>query len=319
MKKLRTSLLCIFLFHFLVPSLIASPRGKSYVKNPKGYSFGVRTTGKGSPMILIPGFRGSADTYDEIVAHYKTRFKCYVITPAGFAGQPGLVGNDHPLRVQRDEIIQFILDNRLQKPILVGFSFGGSLALWIASTRPDLIGALIELDGVPFDAAVENPNVNTDSIKNVAEKRRLKIVSKNAAYWVKIDSTRHTAKYRNDGIDELKKLVTDSLRINQILDWDDLSDYKTSGLMDAEQEGLDLRDSVRKIKSPILVLGSWMGWDNIKTKEQAEARYRNQYTLAKDLTLAFSANGKHFLMYEDFNWMIAQMDRFLKQHRKKNS
>src|ERR1700735_3753919 len=109
------------------------------------YSFGVRITGEGKPMILIPGNKGSADTYNEVVAHYKSRYKCYVITLAGFAGQPPSDAHDHLLLQQRDEIIQYIIDKKLHRPVLVGFSFGGALAMWIACTRPDLVGPFIDL------------------------------------------------------------------------------------------------------------------------------------------------------------------------------
>jgi N-formylmaleamate deformylase len=310
-KKLLLFLLCL-------PSFILSKQplfGLGHVSAKSHaspvYSFGVRVTGKGKPMLLIPGMKGSADTYNEIVAHYKTLYKCYVITLAGFADQPAGTSTEYPLRKQRDEIIQFIEDKHLDKPVLVGFSFGGSLALWIASTRPDLIGPLIELDGTPFDAAIENPNVSVDSVKKKAEKSHNKILSRDAAYWRRLDSTRRTPAYRREGFVELQNLESDSLRINQILDWDDLSDYKTSFLMGTEMDGLDLRDSVAKVKSPILVLGSWKGWDNVKTKEEAEKRYAAQYARAKEVTILFSANGKHFLMYEDFDWMISKMDAFL--------
>ncbi len=82
------------------------------------YSFGPRIIGRGRPMILIPGLKGSADTYYDIVDHYKSRYKCYVITLAGFAGQPPSGVHDHLLLKQRDDIIRFIVDNHLHKPVL---------------------------------------------------------------------------------------------------------------------------------------------------------------------------------------------------------
>src|SRR6201994_2043490 len=109
------------------------------------YSFGVRIMGKGKPMILIPGFKGSADTYNDVVAHYKDHYTCYAITLAGFAGQPSSGAHDHLLQRQRDEIIQYITDKHLNRPVIVGFSFGGVLATWIATTRPDLTGPLVDL------------------------------------------------------------------------------------------------------------------------------------------------------------------------------
>ena len=118
-------------------------------------------------MILIPGFKGSADTYNDVVAHYKNHYKCYVLTLAGFAGQPPSGLRDHLLLKQRDDIIRFITDKHLHKPVLVGFSFGAGLAMWVACTRPDLTGPFIDLDGTPFDAAVDDEQVNKDSVIKV--------------------------------------------------------------------------------------------------------------------------------------------------------
>src|SRR5580700_9850957 len=99
-------------------------------KEIPGYSFGIQIVGKGKPMILIPGYKGSADTYNDVVAHYKNHYKCYVITLAGFAGQPPSGAHDHLLQEQRDEIIRYIIQNNLHKPVLVCFSFGAGLGLW---------------------------------------------------------------------------------------------------------------------------------------------------------------------------------------------
>jgi N-formylmaleamate deformylase len=297
----RSLLISIFLFCFICA-------------NAANYSFGVRIVGHGRPMILIPGLKGSADTYNDVVAHYKDHYKCYVITLAGFAGQPGSGELVHPFRQQRDEIIQFIIDQHLHKPVLVGFSFGGELALWITSTRPDLIGPLIELDGVPYNDGIESDHVNKDSITMLDKKYYDQVINAKPAYWKHLDSLRHTKKWRHEGFVEIENMATDTNRINQILDWDDASDYKASWLMMGEANDLDLRDSVAKIKSPILVLGSWTGWNNFKTKEAVSKRYQMQYAPAKNATIVFSEHGKHFLMYEDFDWMIREMDNFLRKY-----
>ena len=151
-----------------------------------------------------------------------------------------------------------------------------------------------------------------DSIRKDARNRREKIISATPDYWRHVDSIRHTKKFRDDGLAELQELVTDTNRIKQIMEWDNLSDYKTSRLMINEMNGLDLRDSVSNIHSPILVLGSWIGWGNFKTKDAVEKRYQMQYAPADKVTIVFSEKGKHFLMYEDYDWMIAEMDKFLK-------
>ncbi len=287
---------------------------KAQDMQPSKYSFGVRIIGKGRPMILIPGLKGAPDTYNDVVAHYKEHYKCYVITLAGFAGQPANADTLHPLQTQRDQIIQYIIDKHLKKPILVGFSFGGTLALWITITRPDLIGPLVELDGVPFDDGIESDHVNMDSLRRDAKLQRYRTLNATSAVWKHLDSVRHTNAFRKSGFVYLQNLLTDTNRIKQVLNWDDASDYKATWLMLDETETLDLRDSVAKISSPILVLGSWKGWDNLKTKDAVEKRYQMEYAPAKNVTIVFSENGKHFLMYEDFDWMITEMDKFLAKH-----
>jgi N-formylmaleamate deformylase len=278
------------------------------------YSFGIKISGKGKPMILIPGNKGSADTYNEVVAHYKNHYKCYVITLAGFAGQPPSGVHDHLLLKQRDDIIRYIIDKHLHKPVLVGFSFGAALAMWIACTKPDLIGPFIDLDGTPFDAGVDADHFNKDSLLKANEERYAKALMRTPAYWKMRDSIYHSPASYKIGFAEVQKLVSDTNRIAETYSWDVASDFRSSVLMNLEADTLDMRDDVAKIQSPILLLGSWKGWDVIKTKADAEKRYGAQFAKAKNITIAFSENGKHFLMWEDFDWMIGQMDKFLNEN-----
>ncbi len=279
-------------------------------KTPE-YSFGVRITGEGKPMILIPGNKGSADTYNEVVDHYKNRYKCYVITLAGFAGQPPSDAHDHLLLKQRDDIIRYIVNEHIHKPVLVGFSFGAGLAMWVACTKPELIGPFIDLDGTPFDASVDADHFDKDSLIKADGERYKKALTRTQAYWKMRDSAFHSAASNKEGAIYLQKLVSDTNRIAKIMRWDEASDFRSGVLMNLEADTLDLRDDIAKIQSPILLLGSWQGYDIIKTKADGEKRYAAQFAKAKNIKIRFSENGKHFLMWEDFDWMISEMDRFL--------
>ena len=286
-----------------------------YGKQGAVYSFGIRIIGKGKPMILIPGYKGSADTYNDVVAHYKNHYKCYVITLAGFAGQPPSRVYDHLLLKQRDDIIRFIIDKHLHKPVLVGFSFGAGLAMWIACARPDLIGPFVDLDGTPFDAAVDVNHLDKDSLIKADGIRYEKLLSRPPDIWRKRDSAFHSPASEREGFIYLQKLVSDTNRVREIMAWDRASDFRSAALIDLESDTLDMRESVANIKSPILLLGSWQGWDNIKTKAEAEKRYAAQFVKAKNLTIEFSEHGRHFLMYDDFDWMIGEMDKFLEKNK----
>ncbi len=131
------------------------------------------------------------------------------------------------------------------------------------------------------------------------------------SFWRKRDSAFHSPASNKEGVIYLQKLVSDTSRIAEIMVWDKASDFRSSVLMNLEADTLDLREEISKIKSPILLLGSWRGYDVIKTKADGEKRYRAQFVKAKDVSIAFSEHGKHFLMWEDFDWMISEMDKFL--------
>ncbi len=111
-------------------------------------------------------------------------------------------------------------------------------------------------------------------------------------------------------------MISDTAQIPQVMAWDRASNLKATWLMLCEMEELDLRDDVAKIQSPILVLGSWVGWDSLKTKKLVEAAYTRQFAKAKDCRIVFSEQGKHFLMWNDYDWYINEIDQFLKTNSK---
>src|ERR1039457_2426934 len=141
----------------------------AYAQTPAP-SFHVDIIGKGKPMILIPGFASSGETWDSTVARYKDRYECHVLTLAGFAGEPRI---EAPfLETVRKDLAAYIRDNKMNKPVIVGHSLGGVLALWLAEREPDLVGPLVIVDSLPFLAAIMNPDATAESVKAQAEQMR---------------------------------------------------------------------------------------------------------------------------------------------------
>jgi pimeloyl-ACP methyl ester carboxylesterase len=76
--------------------------------------FQVKVTGRGRPVILIPGLSSSGETWDTTVARYKDRFECHVLTLAGFAGAPRIPAP--MLEHVREGIAAYIRKNKLDHP-----------------------------------------------------------------------------------------------------------------------------------------------------------------------------------------------------------
>ena len=126
-------------------------------------SFKVEVYGSGQPIILIPGYSCSGDVWKATVDNLKGNYQLHVLTLAGFAGVPPI---DTPiLKTVKNDLIKYVKDNHLNKPVLIGHSLGAFMSLWVASEEPSLFSKILCVDGVPFISAMSNPSITAEEIK----------------------------------------------------------------------------------------------------------------------------------------------------------
>jgi pimeloyl-ACP methyl ester carboxylesterase len=270
-------------------------------------AFRVQVAGHGRPMILVPGLSSSGDTWTGTVAHYRDRFTTHTITLAGFAGVPPIDGGS-VLTAARDQLASYIEANHLDKPVVVGHSLGGNVALDLAAARPDLVGPLVIVDSLPFYAGVLFQVDTADAAKPVVEQMR----------------ARFAALSRQDYDDYVKShqatrfMVTKPSDLATITEWGLKSDPKTVYTAMTELYGSDLRPALPRIASPALVLGTWTGVrDQMQqmrvpiTKEAVVENFKRQYEGLRTLHFAVSDSSRHFVMFDDPAWFFEQVDAFL--------
>lgn len=260
-------------------------------------AFEVKVTGKGQPVILIPGYSCSGDVWNETVDHLKNKYELHVLTLAGFAGAKP-IEEEEILKTVRDQIIQYVKDKKLKKPMLIGHSLGAFMTLWLNATEPDLFGKGICVDGLPFVSAIGRPEVTAASLKSNPQYDKQTTINNfkaipNEGY------VKNTAK-------AMLYQVSDTVHARKIAEWSFKSDRKTLGSTIIEMSLTDLRQDIGKIKSPILVMASVFG-----TKEASEKVYNEQYALLKNKTIKV-ADSKHFIMYDQQEWFLNEVDAFLK-------
>ena len=282
MKNLSTSL---FLLFFVCQSF-----AQNYT------AFEVKVIGKGEPIILIPGYSCSGEVWNETVEHLKDRYQLHVLTLSGF-GTAKPINDDEILKTVHNQIIQYVKDKKLHKPILIGHSLGAFMTLWLHSSEPDLFGRSICVDGVPFISAIFNPLATAEILKSDPNYNKEMVIE-------------NFKKIQDEGyIDNITKAmvyqVTDTIRARQIATWSFQSDRRTLGSTIVEMSTTDLRPELPKIKAPILILASIF-----ETKENSEKVYGKQYELLKNKILIV-ADSKHFIMYDQPDWFYKQIDSFL--------
>jgi len=259
-------------------------------------AFQVTVTGHGHPLILIPGFSCSSDVWNETVDHLKSKYQCHVLTIAGYAGTKPI---DSPvLKTVRDQLIEYVKQRKLDKPIIIGHSLGSFMALWVASTAPELFGKLICVDGMPFYAALNNPDANADSLRNDP--------AYNSAAVVENFEKQDNPGFIDRAAKALAWQVADTARARQIATWQYHSNKRTLGLTFIELATTDLRKAISKIQSPVLVLGSIY-----YTKEKSYELIGQQFKLLQAAVIHV-ADSKHFIMYDQPEWFYNEIDSFLK-------
>jgi pimeloyl-ACP methyl ester carboxylesterase len=255
-------------------------------------SFNVVKKGNGEQsVILIAGLASSSAVWDETVAVLSKSKTCYVISFSGFAGNKAQSNPD--LKLWESDVVKFIKDKKIKKPILVGHSMGGTLVLAIAANHPDIISKLIVVDAFPSAAALYNP----------AFKRQENV---DCTPFINQFGGMNDSQFYNFQKTNISQMVSDSVRLEMILDWSMKSDRKTFGKIYCEFVNTDLREKLSAIKCPSLILLQPV----FKSKD---AEVKQQYALLKNADIRYAERGLHFIMYEDWAWFIKSLESFLKR------
>ena len=250
-------------------------------------------------MILIPGLSSSGETWDTTVARYKDRFECHVLTVAGFAGVPRVPAP--MLDRVREGIAAYIRKNKMERPVIIGHSLGGFLALDVAAKYPELPGRIVSLDGYPFFAGTSNPETTPAQAKEFSAQMRTYMDTQTQDMY---------ERFVKSGM-ATRTMVEKESDFERIVSWGLATDRTAVADALAELMLADLREQIAKIKCPVLVLASYIGFTNA-TRASVEANLKRQFAKVADVVIQITDTAHHFIMWDDPDWMFDQMDRFLK-------
>ncbi|KAA2239452.1 alpha/beta hydrolase [Chitinophaga agrisoli] len=263
-------------------------------------SFRVQQTGKGQPMILIPGLYSSGKVWDSTVARFAGRYECHVITLPGFAGQPP-IHSDTLLRTVAHQLACYIRAHHLNKPVIIGHSLGGTLALQLGILYPQLTGDIICVSAVPFLPAMSMGSaITVDSARAIGDKIRQAMATQQAT------QVRASQNYT------LKTMIRDSIKIAEVMEMAVRSDPATQGQAMYELFSTDLRPALSNIHSRILVLGDWIAYRQFgATHDNTLANFQQQFKQAPKVTIALSDSARHFIMFDEPQWFYKEVSQFL--------
>lgn len=268
------------------------------------YSFDVTVSGKGQPIIFIHGYASEGTVWNETVNLLSSDYECHVLQLAGFAGRKA-IDEEEFLPIIRDEVAEYIKKKKLKNVIVAGHSLGGFLSLWIASEYPDLVSKIVSVDGLPFLGTVINPGATSESMMPMAKEQ--------FRYDYDFEPGKETfSDEQRRGY--LSTMTIKENKIDELLKWTKKSDGRTLNQSMFELMITDIREDIKKITSPVLVFGAWIAYKQYgSTRESTEKLYTSLYKNVKDFRIELTDKGKHFIMWDDFDWYSKTLKEFLSE------
>lgn len=265
-------------------------------------TFTVRVTGHGRPMLLIPGLASPGAVWDTTVAHFDDTHECHVVSLAGFGGTPpARDGVTFSLATVREELAAYIRARGFERPVVVGHSLGGFLALDLAATHPDLPGPLVVVDALPFFFGIMKPGGTPEEAKQAAEAT--------AGGFAQMDREAYASMIRNGP--NGSTMAAAEADIERIIAWGLASDPATVAQAMRDMYSADLRPALARITSPTLAFAAWVGYAPYSSHAFVEQAFGGQFSTLPDVRIEISDTARHFIMFDEPQWMCARIDAFL--------
>lgn len=255
-------------------------------------AFNVKVVGKGSPILLFPGFACTGDVWEGITGELSKQYECHVFTFAGFGDVPP-IGKPW-LSAIKDSVIRYVRSHKLEGATIIGHSMGGTLGLWLATTEQTMFRKIIVVDALPCMGALMMPGYNLENL------------AYDNSYSQKIrgmDSTTFL---------EMAKQQTAYIMLNkekksQVVEWFMKADRSTyvDGYVDLLK--LDLRTDLTKIKIPVIILAA-----TYPNKSIVEKNYNEQYANLSGKAIFYAENAAHFIMYDQPEWFFSKITESLR-------
>ncbi|RTL35497.1 MAG: alpha/beta hydrolase [Burkholderiales bacterium] len=257
----------------------------------------VEVVGQGRPVVMIPGLNSAASTWTETCAALQPAVQCHIVQLPGFAGAPA-VKTDAFLDGMRDRLLAYLDDRKLERPVVIGHSLGGVLALKMAAEKPGRIERLVIVDSLPFFAGLRG--LSPEAAKGAATAMRQQMMAATPEQW---------EAGARQGAMGMSRTPANNERV---AGWSLKSDRATSAQAMSELWGEDLRPLLPRITTPTLVLGAWAAFEPMgSTMDSTRKIFEGQYAGLNGVKVSMSPRGFHFLMWDDPEWLVGEVKGFL--------
>lgn len=285
------------LLAFLVPiSAVAATPASSYDAG----SVHVDQYGSGTPaLVLIPGLTDSAAVWETTIARYAPTHTIYALTLPGFGGRKPIAP---PMLDTVDHDIAALLA-KAGKPVVIGHSLGGFLAIRLAEEHSDLLSGAIAIDGLPVFAGMDKLTPATRAA--IASTAGDRIGGATTAQF-------------EQGEKAQLGYMTKPENLATAAGFSQGADIKATATYMTEMMSADLRPGLPRVTVPLLEIGPFDAGVDPKnpyvpmaTLAQKQAYYQSLFPGASTARVVMIDDSRHFVMLDQPEKLFSAIDAFL--------
>lgn len=256
----------------------------------------------GRPLILIPGLGSGAWVWHDTIEHFKQDHVIYAVTLAGFDGTPPPPKGNYFEQADAS-LLKLIESQHIKKPVLVGHSLGGTLAIRFAEQHSALLSGVVAVDGLPVFPGTQD--------MTAAQRQQM------AADLQAHMSAMTPAQYKEQQHQYMLHIgVLNPVLAKKLALLSEKSSAQAVARYAAEDAGADFRAGLDKISVPLLEISPYNQADFSNgplkmTEAQKAAFYTMLLKGAPHARVISIAPSRHFVMYDQPLKFRATLAKFL--------
>jgi pimeloyl-ACP methyl ester carboxylesterase len=237
-------------------------------------------------LVLIPGLGCGAWVWAGTIDRFSRDYTIYVITLPGFDGRP--MTPRRPLFAAfSTDFWSFLSTAGIEKPVVIGHSLGGTLAIALAEQHPNRLKAIVAVDGLPV----------FPTLAAATPAERQATATQAAAAYASLDYSQLLA-----GTQRYMRTIgtNDVALVEPVAELEARSDPAAMAAWMSEDLAGDLRPDLNKAALPVLEIMPYDSADAALpyTQEQSLAFYRALLHGAPQATIEPIVPARHFAMLD---------------------
>ncbi|HEV3088051.1 MAG TPA: alpha/beta hydrolase [Candidatus Elarobacter sp.] len=260
----------------------------------------------GDAVVLLPGLTTGTWEWNDLIRRLALRHTVYAVALPGFDGRPPAAA---PLFDRfTNDFWSFIGAQKIARPVVVGHSLGGTLAILLGEQHPDRLRGIVAVDGLPIFPGMER--VSAEQRTAGAQAAATQIAAQTHQQLLDFEK----------GYMKSAGGVIDAQLGDQLADLEAKSDPAAVAQWLKEDLSSDLRPDLAKISVPLLEIVPYYGPDLANapvqyTEDQKGTYYRALLGGAPKVQVVTVSPARHFAMLDQPDRVFTLIDAFLAQNR----